>query len=128
MGPGVQRQSGIVNVLPENVIWLAAAGVAEIGGTLAVVISGADPGVPPRGIVRKTCAGAARRTHGGRGKGGARLQQIGLREVVIERPTGAGQRDIAALDHEIATRRQLDAGFRQCHAIDQPVGILLGRG
>jgi hypothetical protein len=35
------RQSGIVTVLPANVIWLAAEGVAEIGGTLAAVIAGA---------------------------------------------------------------------------------------
>ena len=45
-GPGDPRfsaapgraQSGIVSVLPENVIWFAAAGAAEIGGTFAVVI------------------------------------------------------------------------------------------
>ena len=53
------RQSGIVTVLPENVIWFAAAGALEIGGTLKVVTAGADPGVPPRGTVRTTCAGGS---------------------------------------------------------------------
>ena len=42
-------------MLPENVIWFAAAGALEIGGTLAVVINGASPGVPPRGTVRTPC-------------------------------------------------------------------------
>ena len=32
----------------------AAAGVAASGGTLAVVIAGAAPGLPPRGVARTT--------------------------------------------------------------------------
>ena len=38
-----------------KVMTSAAAGVAAIGGTLAVVIAGAAPGEPPRGVVRTTC-------------------------------------------------------------------------
>ena len=41
----------------ETVIVFAIAGVAVILGTLAVVIAGAAPGVPPRGIVRTTWLG-----------------------------------------------------------------------
>ena len=37
----------------------AAAGEALIGGTLAAVIAGAVPGVPPRGNVRTSCDGGS---------------------------------------------------------------------
>ena len=46
-------------MFPLNVIWSATAGVLEIGGTFAVVICGAAPGVPPRGVVRTTCDGGS---------------------------------------------------------------------
>ena len=39
------------------VMVFAAAGVATIFGTLAAVIAGADPAVPPRGVVRITWLG-----------------------------------------------------------------------
>ena len=45
----VRTQSGIVNTLPLKAIRLLAGGAAKIGGTLASVIFGAAPGVPPRG-------------------------------------------------------------------------------
>jgi hypothetical protein len=45
----VRTQSGIVNTLPLKAIRLLAGGEAKIGGTLASVIYGAAPGVPPRG-------------------------------------------------------------------------------
>ena len=46
-------------MLLEKVIWFAALGAAAIGGTLAAVIAGAAPGVPPRGTVRTTCDGGS---------------------------------------------------------------------
>ena len=52
-----ESQSGIVNVFALNVMASAAAGVVAIGGTLADVIAGAAPGVPPRGMVRTTWLG-----------------------------------------------------------------------
>lgn len=53
-------QFGTETVLPLTVIALADVGVVTNVGTFAVVIAGAAPGMPPRGVVRTTCdAGSA---------------------------------------------------------------------
>ena len=44
-------------MLPSNVMRAPAAGFAENEGTLAVVIAGAEPAVPPRGVVLIPCEG-----------------------------------------------------------------------
>ena len=43
----------MITPAPTEIVF-AADGVAEIFGTLAVVIGGAEPGTPPRGIARTT--------------------------------------------------------------------------
>ena len=48
-----------VTVLFEKVIRSPAGGVMLIGGTFAVVIAGAAPGAPPRGVVRTSCDGGS---------------------------------------------------------------------
>lgn len=50
--PGAQF--GTLMTPDVTVIVFAAAGAVEIFGTLAAVIAGADPGVPPRGVVCTT--------------------------------------------------------------------------
>lgn len=53
-------QFGIDTVEPLTTIALAEVGAWTNVGTFAAVIAGADPGVPPRGVVRTTCdAGSA---------------------------------------------------------------------
>ena len=54
-----RHQSGIVTVLFSNVIWSASGGEFEMGGTFAVVNAGAEPAVPPRGVVRTTWGGGS---------------------------------------------------------------------
>ena len=48
-----------MSTFPENVIRLPEVGCAAMGGTLAAVICGAEPGVPPRGVVRTTYDGGS---------------------------------------------------------------------
>ena len=50
---------GTCSEVPLKPIWSATAGVAENAGTLAAVIAGAAPGVPPRTVVRTTWLGGS---------------------------------------------------------------------
>ena len=53
-------QFGTASEVPENPIWVASSGAATMPGTLAVVIAGAAPAKPPRGVARTTwLAGSA---------------------------------------------------------------------
>ncbi len=74
-------QSGIVTVVPENVMRFVATGAVLIGGRFALAIAGAEPGAPPRGVARTTCEG---------GNGTfcvrcAHMRSIALDEVVVQR-------------------------------------------
>ena len=67
--------------------------------------------------------------HGACGQRCAGLQQVGVAEVVVQRPAARRvDRPGAALDAEIAAGGDLDVGLAHCHAVDQPGSVLLGRG